>query len=806
MKLWLYITALLISELSYAVDESDYFPAHIEVKLQHSSDSFYRVVMDDNESPHLRVEHIGLYLLEMLGSCDAQQCEFFLPQDIKKELPSFIFDFERSVCFQEDQEKIPFKSIVYESKKYVDWRFIDACLPVSIHWILDDYRLNIKKDFKTLSELEIEIQQLRQSSRDSALIIESRKKQPVYTPADALGLSTRLSAITSVKEDITFGIQSDFLISSENSLSQLSLDSRLDQPIDYYNIAFNTNNGQGTFQIGDVIVDGKVFLDSTSIENGLYFTDRKQKPGFGTLNLQNSTKPNIDVDVLVNGIYRNSYRSDSFGRFLIEEDDISPGDTVTFRYFLGEGTWSEETIVISGIDNAFLPKAEWSTQAAYSNDDKLGYVSLDYGLSENASIGTTAYTSDERFFVGYQAQYLPTHWLSAQIGWLPELNRVPVNLYATLTPQQSVRLSLNKHRYLNEDELKHHELSYRLSHRNFSLNLSSKRYASRLEVISTLGLRITPTYYFTYKPTYQYLNSLKQSSTEHSLKLTKSSFSDTNWNIGTVLTENGQHLYSTARFTHDCSTCWLNSFDWFNNLSSSLNLQYRDSDLHTSISMLFDINRHLELSLSASDDEYSADIKVLLAGQTATSKESTQSVYWEEYGFATVKGRITDQSGAPISHVRLQLLNQHTETDTQGEFIFNRVPPRKELALKIDEGSLDLSLVPEYNPVILNTREVTKTQVDIELISSFGADGYIDANISEKAVIYFKHLKKEEEYASVIEDDGFYVIEGLVDGYYKITLEIGNKEYVLSKKLEGDFWISGLNFNLDDFEASRELP
>lgn len=801
----MYIAALLISELSYAADEIDYFPAHIEVKLQHSSESFYRVVMDENESPHLKVEHIGLYLLEMQGSCDAQKCEFFLPQDINKELPNFTFDFEHSVCFQEGQEETNFKSITYEEKTYLDWRYIDACLPVTINWILDDYRLNIKNNFKTLPELEIEIQQLKKSSRTDALIIASRKMQPVHTPQNTVGLSGRFSAVTAIKENTTFGLQSDLLISTANSLSQFSVDSRLTQPIDFYNIAINTNDKNGTLQVGDVIVDGRVFLDSTAVENGLYFTDRKQKPGFGKLNLQNSTKPNIDVDILVNGIYRNSYRSDSFGRFLVEENDISPGDQITFRYFLGEGIWSEETIIVSGIDNAFLPKGIWSTQVAYSNDDKLGYLSLDYGLNENASVGSTVYVNNDRFFFGSQVQYLPTHWLSTQIGWLPELNRVPVNVFATLTPQQSFSLFLNKYRYLDERDTKYHALNYRVSHNSFSFNLNSKLYATRLEALPTFGLRMTPTYYFTYAPTYQYLNSTKQSHTEHSLKLTKSSFSATNWNITTVLSESGRHINSAARISHECSTCWLNSFNWFDNLSSTINLYYRDNELTNSVSMQLDINRHLDLMLSVSNEEYSAELKVLLAGQTSTAKNSTKTTYWEEYSFATVKGRITDQSGAPISHVRLQLLNQHIETDTQGEFIFNQVPPRKELALKIDEGSLDLSLVPEHNPVILDTREVTTTQVDITLISSFGVDGFIDSKIGEKATIYFKHLKKNEEYASAIEADGFYVIEGLVNGYYKITLEIGNKEYVVSKKLEGDFWISGLNFNLDDFEASRDI-
>ncbi len=44
------------------------YPAHIEVRLGNVGDSFYRVMMDDEEQPYLPIESSIAYLLEMHGT------------------------------------------------------------------------------------------------------------------------------------------------------------------------------------------------------------------------------------------------------------------------------------------------------------------------------------------------------------------------------------------------------------------------------------------------------------------------------------------------------------------------------------------------------------------------------------------------------------------------------------------------------------------------------------------------------------------------------------------------------------------
>ena len=138
-----------------------------------------------------------------------------------------------------------------------------------------------------------------------------------------------------------------------------------------------------------MLLDGSVFTVNQTLEDGLYYTNRKRQLEFGNLQLERTTQPNISVDVLVNGIYQNTYRSDEFGRFVVEEDNISPGDTIKFRYYLSKGVWREEEITVAGLEDAFLPSNEWGVEVVGNEGaDRAGAVSLEYGLADYFTVGS----------------------------------------------------------------------------------------------------------------------------------------------------------------------------------------------------------------------------------------------------------------------------------------------------------------------------------------------------------------------------------------------------------------------------------
>lgn len=199
------------------------------------------------------------------------------------------------------------------------------------------------------------ISKIKNESRKKAEELKRASNTPAIEPLATVGLATRVAA--SVYHDSETGGDvyaiSDTILSTEHSLSRLSIDSREDQPIVYYNIAVEAHDGEGSLEIGHVLLDGSVFTVNQTLEDGLYYTNRKRQPEFGNLQLERTTQPNISIDVLVNGIYQTTYRSDEFGRFVVEEDNISPGDTIKFRYYLSKGVWQEEEITVAGLEDAF---------------------------------------------------------------------------------------------------------------------------------------------------------------------------------------------------------------------------------------------------------------------------------------------------------------------------------------------------------------------------------------------------------------------------------------------------------------------
>ena len=247
-----YLLILLsICSHSYA---NELYPAHIEINLEESNNDFYRVVMDINEDPYLSIDHLARYLLGMNGGCTNSTCSFFLPEVIMQQNLSFTVDLPNRQCTNENNTSKNIKLIEYEDKFYTHWKSLEYCLPITADWFFDNYELKINRKFKTLSDLEKDITKIKQSSREAALIEKTRLEQHVYPPSNNIGISNRISAIAYHDDSKTIKshLLSDMLISSQNSLTQLSIDTRIDEVIDYYNISISTNEGMGTLQFGDV--------------------------------------------------------------------------------------------------------------------------------------------------------------------------------------------------------------------------------------------------------------------------------------------------------------------------------------------------------------------------------------------------------------------------------------------------------------------------------------------------------------------------------------------------------------------------
>lgn len=784
-------------------EATELYPAHIEVRVGQVGDSFYRVMMDDYEEPFISISNAAFSLLEMNGQCDDKgYCEIYLPQDVGRESPPYIVDIEQAICYRDDNNIQSIKFEVIDSETYIHWYSLQACIPAKIRWDIDDYRLTVSPEFSSLTELEAVISKIKNESRKKAEDLKRAGNIPAIEPRATVGLATRVAASVYHDSDIGSDVYaiSDTILSTEDSLSRLSIDSGEDQPIVYYNIAVEANEGEGSLEIGHVLLDGSVFTVNQTLEDGLYYTNRKRQPEFGNLQLERTTQPNISIDVLVNGIYQTTYRSDEFGRFVVEEDNISPGDTIKFRYYLSKGVWQEEEITVAGLEDAFLPRNEWGVQVVGNEGaDRASAVSLEYGLADYFTVGSAFMRQHGKDLVGFQGRYLPTHWFAGHIGWLPDFHRFPTEFDILLGSDQSVSIELNKTDELDLESMEYHVFKYNLSLANLTAFLTVRDDEKELSVEPKFNTKVSPNLFFSYAGDYRYIKSSHKDDYLHTIGLAKSGFSDTSWNVSGTVNGSGHHERTEFSLRNACKECILDPLKAFQELTTNVSARYQKQEVSFSASLEARVNPYLVFKLEGNEDRYGVEVTTEFGAKTYFDENIGEFVEWNKYNQSKLTGIVYDHHKQPIAGVSLQILDQRAASDSKGRFEFSNVPARDNLPIYIDEGALDLNLTPIQNPVFVNTKQVGLTHAHIEMVVSFGVDGTVEGMLEDNAYLHFKHIQKGTEYSSEIESDGFYMVEGLIAGKYIVTLEVGDKKYVQGADLDGDFWVSDLTFQLIDF-------
>ncbi len=791
------------SQLQGEDEANELYPAHIEVRVGQVGDSFYRVMMDDYEEPFVSISNAAFSLLVMNGQCDEDgYCEIYLPQDVGRESPPYIVDTQQAICYRDDTNIQSIKFEVIDAETYIHWYSLQACIPAKVRWDIDDYRLTVSPEFSSLTELEAVISKIKNESRKKAEELKRASNVPVVEPHATVGLATRVA--TSVYHDSEEGGDvyaiSDTILSTEHSLSRLSIDSREDQPIVYYNIAVETNDGEGSLELGHVLLDGSVFTINQTLEDGLYYTNRNRQPEFGNLQLERTTQPNISIDVLVNGIYQRTYRSDEFGRFVIEEDNISPGDTIKFRYYLSKGVWQEEEITVAGLEDAFLPRNEWGVEVVGNEGaDRAGAVSLEYGLADYFTVGSALRRQHGNDLVGFQGRYLPTHWFAGHIGWLPDFNRFPMEFDILLGGDQSASIELNKTDDLALESMEYDVFKYNLSLANLTAFLTIRNDDDELSVEPKVNAKVSSNLFLSYAGDYQYTKDTYQDSYLHTVELAKSGFSDTSWNISGTVNGSGHHERTELSWRNACKECVLDPLKVFQELTTNVSARYQKQEVSFTASLEARVNPYLLFKLEGTEDRYGVEMTTEFGAKTYFDEDIGEFVEWNRYNHSNLTGIVYDHHKQPIAGVSLQVLDQRAVSDSKGRFEFSSVPAREKLPIYIDEGALDLNLTPIQNPVFVNTKQVGQTHAPIEMVVSFGVDGTVEGDIESNAYLHFKHIQKGTEYSSEIESDGFYMVEGLIAGKYIITLEMGDNRFVQGADLDGDFWVSDLTFQLIDF-------
>ena len=799
-RFWL-LFLFIVGHLSSA-SAQDLYPSNIEVRLGQVGESFYSVVMDDYENPYLPVESFLIYVLELSGECEDGVCFFYLPRDSAREEPPFVINLGQKQCQRAKSQPRKVDVVAYDGSWFIHWKHLKQCLPIDAKWFIDSYQLVVDQDYRSKSKLEEEIQRIKRNSREKALQFDILNRQKPIEPLGHLGFATRLTTTIdwTKKAGESHYFLSDSMIASEHSHTQISLDSRGNNPIYYYHFLYDLNPDGARFELGHVLSDGNIFRQPRGVENGFLYSNRPDVTQYGQYKLEKLTEPNISIDVLVNGIYQNTYQSDQFGRFLVEEENIGPGDTISFRYYLSEGVWQQEDITVAGLDGMFMAEGDWGLDLMGEfESSEVGSVIAEYGVRDNWTLGASTIKSGKDFLLGFQTRYLPTHWVATEIGWLPEINYVPIEVELLLAQSQSLSLELYKRNVLKRDASTYHLLNYRNANNYLNTQARFRLDDESYRLESKIGGKLSPLHFWSYKLDTTYLKESGNYNFYHGIEIAKSGFSDTSWNLMTNFDKSGSLDNILFGIRNKCSDCWFNQNGYVEQISSNASILYRDEKFKVAASVEVEVNQYTKVKVFIEKDEAGISFTGEFGARSLVGEEGADFMKWGQYSYAKVIGHVKDQQGNLLANVGLRILDQRVSSDENGEFVFEKVPARKRLSLYIEEETLNLSLVPKQNPILLNTRRAGLTHANLVLVASFGIDGFIKGNLVDNSYIHFKHVEKNLEYSSYVEPDGFYMIEGLIAGDYKIILESGSTQRVVERRLDSDFWLSDLDFNVSEF-------
>ena len=228
-----------------------------------------------------------------------------------------------------------------------------------------------------------------------------------------------------------------------------------------------------------------------------------------------------------------------------------------------------------------------------------------------------------------------------------------------------------------------------------------------------------------------------------------------------------------------------------------------------SSSMLWRVTRKLSLGLTADK----ASVGLVVSWNDVLSK-NPGPVSWDDFGQGTLSGQIRlpeqindDLSSArqPLAGVRLRADSKTVMTDDKGRYSITGLPADQRVVVNVDTSTLDASLTPVEDYAVMYFRPGTHIEYSPKLSWTAGLDGYL---VNRRALpkdikIEVVNLDNNFLIATVdVEEDGFFIAEGLVPGQYLLRLStttVSFEPYNLELP-PGSDWVSGIVWHWDKVE------
>lgn len=779
-----------------------YNDAYIELVLGYSTDNFYQVKQTEDEAPHISIGSFATYWLQMDGSCRDNICIFYLPQDSQSKLEPFELDLNSNQCIRGDtHERFDISAIKVDDQHWLEWRYLSQCFPLEIAWDLDLYRLKITLSYSSYADLIRQLDKTRQIDKANAKLREQSLKQTYFGPSPVTTLATRIK----LEGDHRFGGEQDARIVSDTYFvhnyfsAEISYDSSEEKQLDFYQLNINDSQYGEMIQLGHTTLQSGLLNNALTLEDGFNYARLEPKNLPGDIKIERTTLPDIFIDVYVNEIYRGTVRSDSSGRYDVEEYQLAPGDTVTFQELIKPGVVSRKTVKIASLEDELLAVNEVDFQLAGDlSNGNIVKLKTEYGLTDIATV-TSSYThSYDANYLAFGLRFLPLHFTSVAIEWTPQVSSLPLQFEVLMPGNQNMSLTLNQVNLFNEsEEPSVSKFNYFYSNQPFTFTVDGRKQADELTITPKMRMQVRSSDFVELL----FENKRDDLGMENEVQML---YALNTRRYGSYIAthriyEDAEPLYKLEqRFL--CNDCFFPSAITTQDSTLAMSANYRGSKFTYSGLYQLNLSDYLSTVLNFSKDEVELALDVKFAARATYYKHKLNydEVPWEKHVFSQLMGTVVDQNGDPVSGITLKVNRQRAVTDTKGRFKFDKISFGENRQLHILETSLDLNFKPVINPILFDADKGGVTEVTVQLKNSFGVDGmFYNLEQHHPWTLTFYNQTTGEIYNTVVESDGFYLIENLSTGLYTVSLDDGSERIEVSMNLNSIDWISGLDFFVD---------
>lgn len=577
-----------------------------------------------------------------------------------------------------------------------------------------------------------------------------------------------------------------------------------DNFLSYYRYFYEDLIADASLTIGDVVISESITNNIFHTKNG-YSLANYETNGEGSFYDERNTLADAYVDVYVNGIFVKTIQANDSGRYVVDGFSVMPGDMVNFKERIGIGEIVNTQIHIANTSESVLKQGRF----AYSIQGEMDKAQrkrarLNYGIKDNLTLGISAFRSKltTEFTAGFRA--IPRSNIGISFAWIAKKNKLLAEIDFNLNANHYLRINYNRSDLFTEyNDTRFNQLEYRYYNSIASLSInaiqSKKNINTNVIIRSQLNSNLSASLT---------INDIRANDTPHTeYTLAANYIRTTTEALELELFQSSQlnELLYNANYRYQCINCFFPSIITSNQSYYNIHASY-SKELTISASVAVEFNQHIKLTANATRDSIS-----LLASYSYGLKLSKltdwqlSSIDPNNYGYATVRGQIVDHTGTPISNIGLSIYRKKTQSDANGVFILDGVAIADNIALKLDPKTIDLNLQPQYNPLLINTQKGGITDIVVRLNRIFGLDGFItnfDGN--SEATIRFINNNTQHQFTYKIEDDGFFMIEGLTAADYTITYQAGKQQASMEwSALNQQQWLSNVQLQIDCIDKTQ---